>query len=44
MPDMLKARSPLPCPVDLFVLITEETQRQQLEGQPYCEQSSGPGL
>lgn len=34
VPEVLQALLPLPCPVDLFVLTSEEIERHRLEGQP----------
>ncbi len=34
VPEMLSALSPLPCPVDLFVLTTDEVPRLRTEGSP----------
>ena len=34
VPDVLSALMPLPCPVDLFVLTSEEFDRYSREGQP----------
>ncbi len=34
VPEILAALSPLPCPVDLFVLTSEELERYSREGSP----------
>jgi predicted nucleotidyltransferase len=34
IPEVLRALSPLPCPIDLFVLTRAEFERFQMEGSP----------
>src|SRR5262249_11728849 len=35
VPEVLRALSPLPCPVDLFVLTSDELERFRAEGSPF---------
>ena len=37
IPDLLCALSPLPCPVDLFVLTSEEIENSRARGSPFLE-------
>jgi len=43
VPQMLRALSPLPCPVDLFVLTAQELERGVVEGQPLVRVALGHG-
>ena len=44
VPDMLRAMSPLPCPVDLFILTKDEFERAQDEGAPLVREALGSGI
>lgn len=44
IPDMLKALSPLPCPLDLFVLTTDEIRRHQGAGSPLLREILSKGI
>lgn len=44
IPELLGALSPLPCPVDLFVLTSAEIERFRAEGAPVIEAALRDGL
>jgi predicted nucleotidyltransferase len=44
IPEVLLAFSPLPCPVDLLVLTTDEIARERAGGSPLLETVFGRGL
>jgi predicted nucleotidyltransferase len=44
VPAVIKALSPLPCPVDLFVLTSAEMERGQTEGSPLLRVALGSGV
>jgi len=44
IPEMLQALSPLPCPVDLFVLTREEFDRYRSEGSPLLRVAAKDGI
>jgi predicted nucleotidyltransferase len=39
VPEMLRALMPLPCPVDLFVLTTQELERYASDGNPLVREA-----
>jgi predicted nucleotidyltransferase len=43
VPEVLRALSPLPCPVDLFVLTIGEVERGASEGQPLVREALSHG-
>jgi len=43
-PAMLAALTPLPCPLDLFVLTAEEVERAQRESDPFVREALAAGL
>jgi predicted nucleotidyltransferase len=43
VPEVLRALTPLPCPVDLFVLTSEEFDRYSREGQPLVREARKHG-
>jgi len=44
IPEMLRALSPLPCPIDLFVLTCDEVERLQAEGSPLLRITTKTGM
>jgi predicted nucleotidyltransferase len=44
VPALLMALSPLPCPIDLFVLTSEEIERFQAEGSPLLRVALRTGI
>jgi predicted nucleotidyltransferase len=44
VPAVLLAMSPRPCPVDLFVLTSEEIERSRAEGSPLLRIALGSGI
>jgi predicted nucleotidyltransferase len=44
LPEMLGALAPLPCPVDLFVLTTEELERFRRQGSPLLREALEKGI
>jgi len=44
IPEMLRALSPLPCPIDLFVLTCDEVERFQAEGSPLLRIATNTGM
>jgi predicted nucleotidyltransferase len=44
LPDLLRAMSPLPCPVDLRVLTEDELQRGQQEADPLVREALAHGI
>jgi len=44
IPEMLAALSPLPCPVDLFVLTAEEVERARTERDPLVREALDHGM
>jgi predicted nucleotidyltransferase len=44
VPDVLRALSPLPCPVDVFVLTDDEFERARRDGNPLVREALGSGL
>lgn len=44
VPELLRALSPLPCPVDLFVVTTDELDRAQHEQSPLVREALAAGL
>ena len=44
IPEVLPALSPLPCPVNLFVLTMEETARLRAEGSSFYEMIQATGI
>ena len=44
VPELLRAMSPLPCPVDLFVITTDELERAQREQWPLVREALAVGL
>ncbi len=44
VPEFLKAFSPLPCPIDLFVLTSAEVERYRTEGSPLLRVALGTGI
>ncbi len=44
IPEILRALSPLPCPVDLFVLTEAEVERLSAEGSPLLRVALDTGL
>ena len=43
VPELLRALSPLPCPIDLFVLTSAEFERHQSEGSPLLRTALSTG-
>jgi predicted nucleotidyltransferase len=44
IPEMLRALSPLPCPVDLFILTSSEFERYRCEGSPLLRVVADTGI
>ncbi len=44
LPDMLRALSPLPCPIDLRVLTEAEVERLRAEGSPLLRRAVDDGI
>ena len=44
VPDLLRAMSPLPCPVDLFILTKDEFERAREEGAPLVREALASGI
>ena len=44
VPELLRALSPLPCPVDLFVITTDELERAQCDQSPLLREALATGL
>ena len=44
LPDVLRAMSPLPCPVDLFILSPDEVERARREGAPLVREALAHGV
>jgi predicted nucleotidyltransferase len=44
VPEMLRALSPLPCPIDLFVLTCDEMDRYRSEGSPLVRVALTSGI
>jgi len=44
IPEMLQALSPLPCPIDLFVLTCDEFDRYKSEGSPLLRAAAEYGI
>ena len=44
VPDLLRAMSPLPCPVDLFVATQDEFERARRAEDPFVREVVGSGL
>jgi len=44
IPEMLRALSPLPCPIDLFVLTDAEFKRCQEEDSPFLRAATSTGI
>jgi len=44
VPEVLRALSPLPCPLDLFVLTSAEVERYQAEGSPLLRIAVSEGM
>lgn len=44
IPEMLRALSPLPCSVDLFVLTSDEIERYSAEGSPLLRVAMSTGV
>jgi predicted nucleotidyltransferase len=44
VPDVLRALAPLPCPVDLFVLTSEEVERARAEDDPLVRVAVTEGI
>ena len=44
VPDLLAAMSPLPCPIDLFVLTKDEFERAQEHAVPLVREALANGL
>jgi HEPN domain-containing protein len=44
VPDLLRALSPLPCPVDLFVAIRDEFERARQERSPLVREALATGI
>ena len=44
IPELLRALSPLPCPVDLFVVTTDELERARCEESPLVREVLATGL
>ena len=43
VPEVLRALSPLPCPVDVFVLTAQELERHASDGDPLLREALGHG-
>lgn len=44
VPELLRALSPLPCPVDLFVVTTDDLERAQCDQSPLVREALATGL
>jgi predicted nucleotidyltransferase len=44
VPDLLRAMSPLPCPVDLFVATRDEFERARREQSPFVREALATGI
>lgn len=44
IPEVLRALSPLPCPIDLFVLTADELERARRERSPLVREALAAGL
>ena len=44
LPAVLAAMTPLPCPIDLFVLTVDEVARARQEGDPFVREALAGGL
>ena len=44
VPDLLRTMSPLPCPVDLFIVTKDEFERAREEGAPLVREAIANGI